>query len=84
MLFSIFAMIVGVALFGDFIGCLSENSTDNSVEPELTEKLDQLSEIRSKYNITGKSVVDMDYILSKLKDKRYINECKLIEKLPHE
>lgn len=77
-------MIVGVALFGDFIGCLSENSTDNSVEPELTEKLDQLSEIRSKYNITGKSVVDMDYILSKLKDKRYINECKLIEKLPHE
>lgn len=53
-------MIVGVGLFGDFISCLSENLYENNQESERIEKQEYLNIIKDKYNIIGKSVVNMD------------------------
>lgn len=82
MLFCLITMVVGVGVFGDFVGAVTGMETqDLMIEEDRVRKEEIIKNIKAKQQIAGASLVQLDYVLSKLNTKGLAQEYRLINKL---
>jgi len=77
-----FSMVIGVIVFGDFLGNLSSIRYETFLEKEKKQLLTRITGMRKDYNLKGRSMINLEYLMFKLEDQQLIEDYNFIKKLP--
>mmetsp|Transcript_20035 Transcript_20035/g.16527 ORF Transcript_20035/g.16527 Transcript_20035/m.16527 type:complete len:153 (+) Transcript_20035:608-1066(+) len=83
MIFRMIGMILGVVIFSEFLSSIGsfipeENGLDSKCQM-IKLKVEML---RKKYNLNGKSCLNLDLLINKERKLRLIDESRLLDRLP--
>jgi len=77
-------MLVGVYIFSSFIASLQFDAIENNLLDNSTQNTrDRVDYIRKKYQLNGKSCLNLELLITKSKNVTLMEEFELIDKLPH-
>eukprot|EP00801_Mesodinium_rubrum_P001702 Mrub_01702.p1 GENE.Mrub_01702~~Mrub_01702.p1 ORF type:complete len:645 (-),score=65.52 Mrub_01702:88-1839(-) len=79
--FKLFAMIIGVIVFSDFIGSVTMDFSENESIENAKGKL-KIDYVKNKYNLNAKSMLQLEKVLTKSKKYYLREEITILNELP--